>query len=177
MTDRRIGAFSRIWIIWILWEVTPLQKYTKRYSILFTIRKWILVTTCTRKKNISTVKTIFIEAVRVVLHCTQRSEWWILVKTDYWSWSSVLYKIFTMFNLVYKTVTVKFNGWQSLWEARGGKSITMLRNVQPINQFLIPAPFLHFSWHVQRSMGISIKVNNLWRATNQLISRLASWPM
>ena len=40
-----------------------------------------------------------------------------------------------------------------------GKSITMLRNVQPINQFLISTPLLRFSSpHVQRSMNISIKL-------------------
>lgn len=46
--------------------------------------------------------------------CKRCNEWWSSVKTEYWS--SVLYKMFTMFNLVYKTVTVKFSGWQILWQ-------------------------------------------------------------
>lgn len=46
--------------------------------------------------------------------CKRCNEWWSSVKTEYWS--SVLYKMFTMFNLLYKTVTVKFSGWQSLWQ-------------------------------------------------------------
>lgn len=117
LTDRMIGAFSRIWIKTVFFGKLLRFRNTQEIFDFVHDPKMNLSHNLHKKRKQWTqdakkLKTIFIEAeVSFVLY---RAQWMMNSGKD--RLMSVLYKMFTAFNPVYKTVTVKFNGWQSLWQ-------------------------------------------------------------